>query len=391
MSTSTDIYEFRNREELLKSARDLKEDFQSRWQKNGIEGQLAEMQDMEDLMTQPDFWDDPDKAREMSQRKSALEKKLIPWKDLNRDLEDFPDLVELTIEELDDTDQALAQLSREYAAMEERFEDVQLAEALLGKDDQLNAIVTISSGAGGTESQDWAQMLLRMYTRWFDRKGFGYETLDLQDGEEAGIKSASLLVKGESAFGYLKSENGVHRLVRISPFDSNKRRHTSFASVHVAPEIDDEIEVNIEEKDLRVDTYRASGAGGQHINKTDSAIRITHIPTGVVVQCQQERSQHKNRDKAMKMLRSRLYELEREKREEDAENRAGEKRDVSWGNQIRSYVFHPYKMVKDLRTGFETSDPESIMNGELDDMVKSYLKGVASGGSLKVTVNPDIE
>ncbi|MBI39421.1 MAG: peptide chain release factor 2 [Leptospiraceae bacterium] len=391
MSTSTDIYEFRNREELLKSARDLKEDFQARWQKNGIEGQLAEMQDMEDLMTQPDFWDDPDKAREMSQRKSALEKKLIPWKDLNRDLEDFPDLVELTIEEMDDTDQALAQLSREYATIEERFEDVQLAEALLGKDDQLNAIVTISSGAGGTESQDWAQMLLRMYTRWFDRKGFGYETLDLQDGEEAGIKSASLLVKGESAFGYLKSENGVHRLVRISPFDSNKRRHTSFASVHVAPEIDDEIEVNVEEKDLRVDTYRASGAGGQHINKTDSAIRITHIPTGVVVQCQQERSQHKNRDKAMKMLRSRLYELEREKREEDAESRAGEKRDVSWGNQIRSYVFHPYKMVKDLRTGFETSDPESIMNGELDDMVKSYLKGVASGGSLKVTVNPDIE
>ncbi len=391
MSTSTDIYEFRNREELLKSARDLKEDFQARWQKNGIEGQLAEMQDMEDLMTQPDFWDDPDKAREMSQRKSALEKKLIPWKDLNRDLEDFPDLVELTIEEMDDTDQALAQLSREYATIEERFEDVQLAEALLGKDDQLNAIVTISSGAGGTESQDWAQMLLRMYTRWFDRKGFGYETLDLQDGEEAGIKSASLLVKGESAFGYLKSENGVHRLVRISPFDSNKRRHTSFASVHVAPEIDDEIEVNVEEKDLRVDTYRASGAGGQHINKTDSAIRITHIPTGVVVQCQQERSQHKNRDKAMKMLRSRLYELEREKREEDAESRAGEKRDVSWGNQIRSYVFHPYKMVKDLRTGFETSDPESIMNGELDDMVKSYLKGVASGGNLKVTVNPDIE
>ncbi|MEQ8350189.1 MAG: peptide chain release factor 2 [Leptospiraceae bacterium] len=391
MSTSNDIYEFRNREELLKSARELKEDFQQRWQKNGIEGQLAEMQDMEDLMTQPDFWDDPDKAREMSQRKSALEKKLIPWKDLNRDLEDFPDLVELTMEEMDDQEAALQQLSREYAGIEERFEDVQLAEALLGKDDQLNAIVTISSGAGGTESQDWAQMLLRMYTRWFDRKGFGYETLDLQDGEEAGIKSASLLVKGESAFGYLKSENGVHRLVRISPFDSNKRRHTSFASVHVAPEIDDEIEVNVEEKDLRVDTYRASGAGGQHINKTDSAIRITHIPTGVVVQCQQERSQHKNRDKAMKMLRSRLYELEREKREEDAESRSGEKRDVSWGNQIRSYVFHPYKMVKDLRTGFETSDPDSIMNGELEDMVKSYLKGVASGGDLKVTVNPDIE
>ena len=391
MSTSTDVYEFRNREELLKSARDLKEDFQARWQKNGIEGQLAEMQDVEDSMTRPDFWDDPDKAREMTQRKSALEKKLLPWKDLNRDLEDFPDLVELTMEEMDDKEAALAQLSRDFAGMESRFEDVQLAEALLGKDDQLNAIVTISSGAGGTESQDWAQMLLRMYTRWFDRQGFSYETLDLQDGEEAGIKSASLLVKGDSALGYLKSENGVHRLVRISPFDSNKRRHTSFASVHVAPEIDDEIEVNIEEKDLRVDTYRASGAGGQHINKTDSAIRITHIPTGVVVQCQQERSQHKNRDKAMKMLRSRLYELEREKREEDAESRSGEKRDVSWGNQIRSYVFHPYKMVKDLRTGFETSDPDSIMNGELEDIVKSYLKSLASGGDLKVTVNPDIE
>ncbi|MCB1137431.1 MAG: peptide chain release factor 2 [Leptospiraceae bacterium] len=391
MSTGADLYVYKNREELLKSARELKESFQARWQRNGIEGQLAEMQDMEDSMTRPDFWDDPDKAREMTQRKSSLEKKLVPWKDLNRDLEDFPELVALTLEEMDDTDAAMQQLSSDFATMESRFEEVQLAEALMGKDDQLNAIVTISSGAGGTESQDWAQMLLRMYTRWFDRKGFGYETLDLQDGEEAGIKSASLLVKGESAFGYLKSENGIHRLVRISPFDSNKRRHTSFASVHVAPEIDDDFEIDIEEKDLRVDTYRASGAGGQHINKTDSAVRITHIPTGVVVQCQQERSQHKNRDKAMKMLRSRLYELEREKREEDAESRAGEKRDVSWGNQIRSYVFHPYKMVKDLRTAFETSDPEAIMNGELDDIINSYLKSLASGEGVKVTVNPDIE
>ncbi|MCB1302814.1 MAG: peptide chain release factor 2 [Leptospiraceae bacterium] len=377
MSTTTDIYEYRNKEELLRSASELKSSFDARWERNGIEGQLAELQDLEDLMAQPDFWDDPEKARDLSQKKSALEKKLIPWKDLHRDLQDFPELVELTLEELEDSDAAMHQLSSDFAQIEKRFEEVQLAEALLGKDDGLNAIVTISSGAGGTESQDWAQMLLRMYTRWFDRRGFGYETLDLQDGEEAGIKSASLLVKGESAFGYLKSENGVHRLVRISPFDSNKRRHTSFASVHVAPEIDDEIEVNIEEKDLRVDTYRASGAGGQHINKTDSAIRITHLPTGVVVQCQQERSQHKNRDKAMKMLRSRLYELERNKREEDAESRSGEKRDVSWGNQIRSYVFHPYKMVKDLRTGFETSDTESIMNGELDDIINSYLKSIA--------------
>ncbi|MCB1168226.1 MAG: PCRF domain-containing protein, partial [Leptospiraceae bacterium] len=260
MSTTTDIYEYRNKEELLRSASELKSSFDARWERNGIEGQLAELQDLEDLMAQPDFWDDPEKARDLSQKKSALEKKLIPWKDLHRDLQDFPELVELTLEELEDSDAAMHQLSSDFAQIEKRFEEVQLAEALLGKDDGLNAIVTISSGAGGTESQDWAQMLLRMYTRWFDRRGFGYETLDLQDGEEAGIKSASLLVKGESAFGYLKSENGVHRLVRISPFDSNKRRHTSFASVHVAPEIDDEIEVNIEEKDLRVDTYRASGA-----------------------------------------------------------------------------------------------------------------------------------
>jgi len=229
-----------------------------------------------------------------------------------------------------------------------------------------------------------------MFNRWFENRGFDVDLLDLQDGEEAGIKSASLLVKGENAFGYLKGENGVHRLVRISPFDSNKRRHTSFASVHVAPDLDDDVEVDIDEKDLRVDTYRASGAGGQHINKTDSAIRITHIPTGIVVQCQNERSQHKNRSTAMKMLKARLYELEKAKREAEVESKSGEKRDVAWGSQIRSYVMHPYKMVKDLRTGEQTSDVDSVMDGELDPFIESYLKNL-SAGTLKTASADDDE
>lgn len=382
MASNTEtVYEFRNREDLLKAASALKEEFESRWEKNAITSSLDELADLENLMSRPDFWDDPDKARDLSMKKSAMEKTLEPWRELKQELSDFPDLVELTFEEYDDRADALATLSQEFAAIEAKFENVQLAEALLGKDDTANAIVTISSGAGGTESQDWAEMLLRMYTRWFEKKGYNFDTLDYQDGEEAGIKSVTLLVKGESAFGYLKNENGIHRLVRISPFDSNKRRHTSFSSVHVAPEIDDDIDIDLEEKDLRVDTYRASGAGGQHINKTDSAIRITHIPSGIVVQCQNERSQHKNRATAMKMLKARLYELEKEKREEDAESRSGEKKDVSWGNQIRSYVFHPYKMVKDLRTGWETGDPDAIMNGELDDLIIDCLKSLHLTGS----------
>lgn len=382
MASQTEtIYEYRNSSDLLKAVSELKTEFDQRWEKNSISAALDELSDMENLMSQPDFWDDPDRARDLSMKKSGMEKALIPWKELRQELNDFPDLVELTVEEAGNEADAMAQLSKDFAAVQKKFEDVQLAEALLDKDDSANAIVTISSGAGGTESQDWAEMLLRMYTRWFERKGYSFDTLDYQDGEEAGIKSVTLLVKGESAFGYLKNENGIHRLVRISPFDSNKRRHTSFSSVHVAPEIDDDIDIEIEEKDLRIDTYRASGAGGQHINKTDSAIRITHLPTGIVVQCQNERSQHKNKATAMKMLKARLYELEKEKREEDAEARSGEKKDVSWGNQIRSYVFHPYKMVKDLRTGWETGDPDSIMNGELDDLVTDCLKSLHRSGS----------
>lgn len=369
--------EYRNKAELTKGATQTRENFDGYWKSRNLDAQLAELHDLESDMERPDFWDDADRARTISMKKADMEKRLAPWQAMRGELVDFPDLIELTLEEYDDEKEAVESLSADLIKMEERLERLLMAEALNGEDDNRNAIVTINSGAGGTESQDWADMLLRMYTRWFEDRGFRTETLDLQDGEEAGIKAATLMVKGENAFGYLKSENGVHRLVRISPFDSNKRRHTSFAAVHIAPDIDDSVEIEVEDKDLKVDTYRASGAGGQHINKTDSAIRITHMPTGIVVQCQNERSQHKNRSTAMKMLKARLYEMEKDKLREDAESRAGEKRDVAWGSQIRSYVFHPYKMVKDLRTGFETGNVEGVMDGNLDGFVEAYLKSLA--------------
>ncbi len=371
---------FRNKEELLKAVSELNDSFSSRWKEKDIDRSLHQLADMSADMERPDFWDDQDKAREISTVKSNLERTILPWKTVKSELDDFPDLVELTIEETSDLKEALQQLENDYNRLSEEFERLLLQDALSGPDDDRNAIVNISSGAGGTESQDWAQMLLRMYTRWFERKGYTVETVDIQEGEEAGIKSATLLVKGDKVFGYLKSENGVHRLVRISPFDSNKRRHTSFASVHITPEIDDDIDIQINDKDLRVDTYRSSGAGGQHINKTDSAIRITHLPSGIVVSCQMERSQHKNRDTAMKMLKARLYEMEQQKLKEDIESRSGEKSDVAWGSQIRSYVFHPYKMVKDLRTDFETGDVNGVMDGDLDGFVDSYLKSTIGIG-----------
>ena len=242
-----------------------------------------------------------------------------------------------------------------------------------GEDDQSNAILTIHPGAGGTESQDWASMLFRLYKRWSERRGFKFELLDYQDGDEAGIKSASFQISGDYAFGYLRSESGVHRLVRISPFDSGARRHTSFASVFVFPEVDDSVEVTIDTNDIRIDTYRASGAGGQHVNKTDSAIRITHIPTNIVVQCQDGRSQHQNKDNAMKMLKSRLYQFEKEKQDKEKKKLENDKMEIGFGSQIRSYVFHPYNMVKDHRTDEETSNTQAIMDGDIDQFIKSYL------------------
>jgi peptide chain release factor 2 len=273
---------------------------------------------------------------------------------------------------LDETEQALKDLAAE--ADERRIDAL-----LSGEADGNDTYLEIHAGAGGTESQDWASMLLRMYTRWADARGYKTELIEESPGEEAGIKSATLQVKGENAFGWLKSESGVHRLVRISPFDSNARRHTSFASVGVYPVIDDNIEIEINDKDLRVDTYRASGAGGQHVNTTDSAVRITHIPTGIVVQCQNERSQHKNRATAMKMLQSRLYEAELRVREEKAQANAAAKTDIGWGHQIRSYVLQPYQMVKDLRTGVESGQPDVVLNGGLDPFIAAALAAKVDG------------
>jgi peptide chain release factor 2 len=372
-------YIYKNWRELENEYKNLKNQFLSTWNKNQIDAKIAELKDLEQIINKSDFWDDTNKAKLIIQKKSSIEKNLKPWIELKNSMEDFSTLVELIKEEYKtNEDKALEELSKELNQLKQKLEDVQISLALLGEDDSKNAIITIVCGAGGTESQDWADMLLRMYTRWIQKKGYEFEVLDYQPGEEAGIKSATLLVKGENAFGYLKCENGVHRLVRQSPFNANNKRHTSFASVHVSPEIDDDIQIEINENDLRIDTYRASGAGGQHVNKTDSAVRILHIPTGIVVQCQNERSQHKNKATALKLLKSKLYELEKQKKLEEIESKSGEKRDVSWGNQIRSYVFHPYKMVKDLRTGYETSDVESVMDGEIDDFIKAYLKEIAT-------------
>ncbi len=280
-------------------------------------------------------------------------------------------LFELAEEENDES--TFSEVSSTLDSLEKEISDFEFQTRLGGADDSKNVILSINAGAGGTESQDWAQMLLRMYVRWIERREFEYEEFDIQAGQEAGIKSATILVTGDYAYGYLKSENGVHRLVRISPFDSNKRRHTSFASVTILPEIDDNVEIEIDEKDLKIDVYRASGAGGQHVNKTSSAVRITHIPTGITVQCQNERSQFKNKAFAMKVLKSRLYQLHKEEEEKKQAEYTKDQKKIEWGSQIRSYVFHPYNMVKDLRTEEETSNVKAVMDGDIDIFINSFL------------------
>jgi peptide chain release factor 2 len=273
----------------------------------------------------------------------------------------------------EENEEAAKEAQAILSEIEEKVEGLEFKRMLGNEDDEKNAIVSINAGAGGTEAQDWAEMLLRMYIRYGERSGYEVEMLDYQPGEEAGIKGATFFVKGSYAYGYLKSESGVHRLVRISPFDANKRRHTSFASVFVSPEIDEDIKVEVDEKDLRVDTFRAGGKGGQHVNKTDSAVRITHLPTGIVVSCQNERSQHQNRALAMKVLRARLYELEKEKQQEKLDELHSTKKDIAWGSQIRSYVLHPYRMIKDHRTGHETGNVEPVLDGDLGEFIESYL------------------
>lgn len=304
--------------------------------------------------------------------RSRLEEKISAVREVETGLSDSLELIELG--EAEGDSDIVSESEAVLAGIRERAARMQLESLLSGEADGNDAFLEVNAGAGGTEAQDWAQILQRMYVRWAEKRGYKVSLIDRSEGEEAGIKSVALKIEGDSAYGWLKSENGVHRLVRISPFDSNARRHTSFASVMIAPVIDDSIDIGpVEEKDLRIDTYRSSGAGGQHVNTTDSAVRITHIPTGVVVACQNERSQHQNRAQAMAMLRSKLYELELQKREAEKMAAQGAKTDIGWGHQIRSYVLQPYQMVKDLRTGFETSDSQGVLDGEIDGFLEAYL------------------
>jgi len=332
------------------------------------------------MMSAPGFWDDQEVARTVIDESNRLKGWIGPWADLTGQVATLDAVVELLKMEADPD--LLAEFENGLVTLATGVEAIELRTMLQGEDDHREAIVTIHPGAGGLESQDWAGMLMRMYTRWAEKKGFSVNVLDLQPAEEGGIKNATLEILGESAYGYLKAEGGVHRLVRISPFDAQSRRHTSFASVFVYPVVEDEIEIEIDESDLRIDTYRASGAGGQHINKTDSAVRITHGPSGIVVACQQERSQHKNKSTAMKMLRAALYQREVAVRDAaKAELQAGMS-DIAFGSQIRSYVFQPYTMVNDHRTELKVTDVHAVMDGDLDPLIEAYLKKAGAGAAL---------
>ncbi len=332
----------------------------------------AEVEELEQRMAQPGFWDEPEEAREVIARSQELKEWTEPWHELSDRVDDLLELAELMDVEPDP--EMAGEIDRASEAIDQELERLEFRNMLRGPDTERDALVTIHPGAGGLESQDWAEMLFRMYTRWAEEKGFEVEVMDLLQGEEAGIKSATLEVRGPYAYGFLSAERGVHRLVRISPFDNASRRHTSFASVFVYPVVDDDIEIEIDEGDLRIDTYRASGAGGQHVNKTDSAVRITHLPTDTVVSCQQERSQHKNRSKAMKMLRAALYQQAVEEREEEKQELRSNQKEIAFGSQIRSYVLHPYQMVKDHRTEVETARVEEVLDGALDEFIEAYLK-----------------
>ncbi|HOM99987.1 MAG TPA: peptide chain release factor 2 [Acidobacteriota bacterium] len=357
-------------EDVHQRFEDLQERTSNLWGYLDVQRKEAELQDLEARLTAQDLWDDPEASRPLLKRRSRLERTVNLARKVRSMLDDLGAMVEL----YDEGEDVAGDLAKELDRVAQELELIETQALLSGEHDAANAIVTIHPGAGGTESQDWAEMLLRMYLRWAEAHDYRTEVTDYQPGEEAGIKSVTFLVEGDYAYGYLSAEVGVHRLVRISPFDANARRHTSFASVFVTPEIEDDVEIEIDEKDLRIDTYRSSGAGGQHVNRTDSAVRITHLPTGIVVQCQNERSQHRNRDTAMKILRSKLYELEMQKRRRQQQEIEDQKADIAWGNQIRSYVLHPYRLVKDHRTKLEKGDVDAVLNGEIDDFIIAYLR-----------------
>lgn len=340
----------------------------------------SEIESFEVKTSTDDFWNDPKKAQDTLKQLKEYKEKYEMFEQMKSKMEDMTVGLELADED-EDFVQHLEEIVDDAKDAVEKFELVMM---LNGKFDDLNCYLSIHPGAGGTESHDWAQMLLRMYTRWAERKGFEIEEIDLQPGEEAGINSATIMIKGDYAYGFLKYERGVHRLVRISPFDAAKRRHTSFASVNILPELKEDVEVEIKDEDLRIDTYRASGAGGQHVNRTDSAVRITHIPSGIVVSCQNERSQFQNKDTAMRILKARLYQLELEKRQAQLQKIQGTLKEISWGSQIRSYVFQPYTMVKDHRTDHESGNIQAVMDGEIDDFIYSELVFFAKMGIVDI-------
>lgn len=362
-----DAYEYT---ELLKSLQTKCQNIHAIIKPQEIE---ALLKDIEKQELEEGFWDDAKRASEIGRQKSRALKILQQYREIEQSIKDAQELFELLSAENDES--SLQELFAQSGELSRAISQLEIAVMLSGEHDSANAIFTIQPGAGGTESQDWASMLYRMYLRWAERRGYKVELLDYQDGEEAGIKGAAFIIKGENAYGYAKSENGVHRLVRISPFDANAKRHTSFASVQVSPELDDDIQITIEEKDIRIDTYRASGAGGQHVNKTESAIRITHLPTGIVVQCQNDRSQHKNKATALKMLQSKLYELERTKQQGEIDSK--DLSEIGWGHQIRSYVLAPYQQVKDLRSNYATSNTSAVLDGDIDELIESVLIGMS--------------
>ena len=322
-------------------------------------------------MVKPDFWEGGEIAQKILKERTSLLENLSPWEEEQKGLEEMEILLQLVEEQRDENE--AQELSERVRRSEEAIKQIEFRRMLGGEHDPDNAIVSINAGAGGTEAQDWVEMLLRMYLRWAEKKKFETKIIDILTGEEAGLKNVTFMVNGRFAYGYLKAESGIHRLVRISPFDAGARRHTSFASVFVIPEISDDIVVDIDEKDLRIDTFRSSGAGGQHVNKTDSAVRITHLPTGIVVQCQNERSQHKNKATALKILKARLYEREIEEKEEKLQELHSSKKEIAWGSQIRSYIMHPYKMVKDHRSNKVIHQVDRVMDGDIDELVKAYL------------------
>ncbi|NFD95503.1 peptide chain release factor 2 [Clostridium sporogenes] len=359
-------------QEIINNSYDLKNTIKEIGESLDIEKLKNSISELQNKMQNPNFWDDIKEAQKITSEEKYLKDKLIKYNDLKSTIEDIISLCEMLS---DDDDDMGKEILSEYKNIKEEIDRFKIETLLSGEYDRNNVIMTLHSGVGGTDAQDWKDMLFRMYTRWAEKEGFTIKIMDLLEAEDAGIKSVTLKITGEFVYGYLKSEKGIHRLVRISPFNANGKRQTSFASIEVLPELTDDQEIEIRSEDLKIDTYRAGGAGGQHVNKTESAVRITHIPTGIIVQCQNERSQHTNKETAMKVLKSKLVELKERSHKEKIEDLTGELKDMGWGSQIRSYVFHPYNLVKDHRTGAETSNVDAVMNGDINIFITEYLKG----------------